>query len=271
VQLIAAIAPGSASNTEVSWISSDPAAATVSTTGLVTAVAVGTTTITVTTVDGGFSAQCVVTVTATPTWGISIDAPADHVFTQVQADYTYVTPLEVTVSNTGNQSTGNLTVTLSGSNSDAFVLTGYSITSFAPTDNAKFTVAPKLGLTPNTYTAIVTVSGGDNITDQVFNVSFTVVPVPSGINLVVRFNLNFEGLPARIDFSRSDTAPTTINLQDYTQLTTAEWIVNGRVRGTGPSFTLNGAHLNDGVNRLSIHVIHNGHEYSTVVYVRVRD
>ncbi len=57
-QLTATVYP-SASYT---WTSSNPAVATVSSTGLVTAVAKGTTTITVTTEDGGYTASCTVRV-----------------------------------------------------------------------------------------------------------------------------------------------------------------------------------------------------------------
>ena len=59
--LTATVLPSNASNKEVRWSSSDPSVATVSN-GLVTAVGEGTATITATTVDGGFSAQCNVTV-----------------------------------------------------------------------------------------------------------------------------------------------------------------------------------------------------------------
>ncbi|WP_056928778.1 leucine-rich repeat protein [Candidatus Symbiothrix dinenymphae] len=61
VQLIATVAPGIA-NTNVTWSNRNTAVATVSNSGLVTAVAVGTDTITVTTADGVFTATCVVTV-----------------------------------------------------------------------------------------------------------------------------------------------------------------------------------------------------------------
>ncbi len=61
-QLTASILPSSASNKNVTWSSSNTAAATVSSTGLVTAVANGTATITVTTADGGFTATSAVTV-----------------------------------------------------------------------------------------------------------------------------------------------------------------------------------------------------------------
>jgi len=56
-------APTTASNTDVNYSSSDPAKATVSATGLVTALASGTTVITATSKDGGFTSSATVTVT----------------------------------------------------------------------------------------------------------------------------------------------------------------------------------------------------------------
>jgi uncharacterized protein YjdB len=64
VDLVATVAPAGATNTNVTWSSSDNAVATVSESGVVTAVAVGVATITVTTVEGGFTANAVVTVSA---------------------------------------------------------------------------------------------------------------------------------------------------------------------------------------------------------------
>lgn len=62
-QLTATIIPANATKKAVTWSSSNPAVATVSATGRVTAVAPGTANITVITVDGGFSASAAVTVT----------------------------------------------------------------------------------------------------------------------------------------------------------------------------------------------------------------
>ena len=62
LQLTATVAPSEASNKNVTWTSSTPSVATVSQTGLVTAVSAGSTTITVTTEDGGKTASCSVTV-----------------------------------------------------------------------------------------------------------------------------------------------------------------------------------------------------------------
>ena len=60
--LTATVSPADAANKEVTFVSENPAVATVDGTGKVTAVKAGTTTITVNTVDGGFTADCVVTV-----------------------------------------------------------------------------------------------------------------------------------------------------------------------------------------------------------------
>lgn len=62
--LTATITPADATNKEVTWTSSNEAVATVDATGKVTAIAVGTATITVTTVDGSKTATCALTVTA---------------------------------------------------------------------------------------------------------------------------------------------------------------------------------------------------------------
>ena len=61
--LTATVAPANAANKSVTWSSSDTTVATVAD-GVVTAVAAGTATITVTTADGGKTATCTVTVTA---------------------------------------------------------------------------------------------------------------------------------------------------------------------------------------------------------------
>ncbi|MCX7787544.1 MAG: Ig-like domain-containing protein, partial [Spirochaetes bacterium] len=65
-QLVATVTPPDATNKKVSWNSSHPTIAPVSSSGLVTGVTEGTATITVTTEDGGFQATCLVTVTSSP-------------------------------------------------------------------------------------------------------------------------------------------------------------------------------------------------------------
>ncbi len=65
-QLTGTILPADAANKAVSWESDAPDVATVSSTGRVTGVSAGQTTIRVTTADGGKTAECVVTVTLPP-------------------------------------------------------------------------------------------------------------------------------------------------------------------------------------------------------------
>jgi uncharacterized protein YjdB len=76
--LTAAVQPPNATNKNVIWISSAPGVAAVDDSGRVTAVSAGTATITVTTVDGGKTAQATVTVTApeTAVTGVSLNKNA---------------------------------------------------------------------------------------------------------------------------------------------------------------------------------------------------
>lgn len=62
-QLTATIVPSTATNKTVTWSSTNVTVATISATGLVKGVSVGSSVITVKTVDGKFSSQCLVTVT----------------------------------------------------------------------------------------------------------------------------------------------------------------------------------------------------------------
>lgn len=64
-QLSANVAPSDASDTTVSWSTSNSSVATVDPGGLVTAVSAGTATISITTNDGGFTANCKVGVIST--------------------------------------------------------------------------------------------------------------------------------------------------------------------------------------------------------------
>lgn len=64
ITLVATVNPNNATNKNVTWTSSSTSVATVSSSGVVTGVAAGQTTITVRTADGNKTATCVVTVTA---------------------------------------------------------------------------------------------------------------------------------------------------------------------------------------------------------------
>lgn len=74
--LTATVAPSDASDTSVTWVSSAPDVVSVDN-GVLTAVSDGTATITVTTVDGGFTAECTVTVTSSASSVLVGDANGD--------------------------------------------------------------------------------------------------------------------------------------------------------------------------------------------------
>lgn len=88
MQLEAVITPDNATNQAVNWSSSNQAAASVSNSGLVTAVATGDTVITVTTADGAKTAQLNVHVTAASSGGLPITInPADNTSTYINGGW----------------------------------------------------------------------------------------------------------------------------------------------------------------------------------------
>lgn len=79
--LVATVAPATASNPAFSWSSSNPAVATVAD-GVVKAVSKGSSTVTVTTEDGGFTATCLVSVDNIHVTGISV-SPSDDAMVKI--------------------------------------------------------------------------------------------------------------------------------------------------------------------------------------------
>jgi len=122
VQLIATILPTNAANQSVSWNSNNTAVTTVNSNGLVTAIALGSATITVTTEDGGHTATSIITVSNpigcndnTPNWGASLGTVSFHTtnewtivgngITQIWSDAVTATNCQKTTFQAG--STGN--------------------------------------------------------------------------------------------------------------------------------------------------------------------
>ncbi len=97
--LTATIIPSGATNKNVSWSSSNTSVATVSD-GIVTALAVGSTTITVTTEDGEFTATCAVTVSESATGTVSylltdtLEAGKDYVIANGNSGSVYLVSTE---------------------------------------------------------------------------------------------------------------------------------------------------------------------------------
>jgi formylglycine-generating enzyme required for sulfatase activity/methionine-rich copper-binding protein CopC len=139
--------------------------------------AAGTYTATVTVSgDNGITANFTVSFTVNAAvYSISLNPSGPLTFTIAHDGYAAPETKTITVSNTGNQETGELTVTLS--DASFFELSKTSINTIAVNGNDTFTVVPNMGLAAGTYTATVTVSGANGIIAN-FEVSFTVVPAP---------------------------------------------------------------------------------------------
>jgi len=120
----------------------------------------------------------------TPVYEITLNQTGTHTFPAATFGYTAQTPLSVSIENIGNQPTGTLTIALSGTNASSFALSRTSVPSIDVAGTNNFTVVPNTGLSVGTYTATVTVTGGNGISEN-FNVSFTVTPAPPTSIVVV--------------------------------------------------------------------------------------
>ncbi|MCL2720318.1 MAG: InlB B-repeat-containing protein [Treponema sp.] len=107
--------------------------------------------------------------------GITLSHANPHVFDTLEYGYALPPPLSLTVTNSGTMPTGDLTVTLTG-NVSAFNVTSTLIPNLVNQgDEYSFPFNINQNLTAGTYTAIITISNGSNITAYL-NLSFTVVP-----------------------------------------------------------------------------------------------
>jgi len=124
---------------------------------------------------GSISATTAQLVAPVPNYGISLSETGSYIFPDAVQGYKAQMPLSVTITNTGNQATVSLTVALLGEDENAFTLSTESLNNINPGSSVPnaFTVIPNNDLDAGTYTATVTVSGGNNISEQ-FNISFSV-------------------------------------------------------------------------------------------------
>ncbi|MDR1583482.1 MAG: MBG domain-containing protein [Prevotellaceae bacterium] len=116
-----------------------------------------------------------VTTGATPSYGISLNPPGNHIFDPVAYGYSSSELIEynITVCNVGDQPTDVLDIILSGENSSSFVLSKSTISNLNYTSSEGFYVKPGPELLPGSYIATVTVRGNNDISAS-FDVSFTV-------------------------------------------------------------------------------------------------
>jgi len=140
-----------------------------------------------------------ITGTTAPTFAIMLDQTGTYTFSETAENYAAITPLTVTVTNTGNQETGALTVTRSGGASSNFTVSTSALSSISVDDGtgtgnntSTFTVQSNTGLTAGVYTETITVAGNNGIT-AAFDVSFTVTTAGYGISLSETGTYTFAG------------------------------------------------------------------------------
>lgn len=135
-QLTATVLPANANNKAVTWSSSNTSVATVSSNGLITAVGVGSCTITVTTQDGGKTATCAVTVNPIPVTGVSLNTSGQT----ISIGDTYQLVATVTPSNATNKA-----VTWSSSNTSVARVSSNGLVTAVGAGSAVITVTTQDG------------------------------------------------------------------------------------------------------------------------------
>ena len=160
------------------------------------------------------------TFAVTPVYEIELStAPT---FTPVNYGYSSVSTQTITVTNTGNQATGTLDVGLSGANSGSFTLSTDSISSITAPGTDTFTIKPNDSLNAGTYTATVTVSGDNGISES-FSVSFTV----NKIAPVLDTHYESDTATAGGTYNNSAKSVSVSLLSTYTGLGTATILYDG--------------------------------------------
>ena len=222
-QLTPTITPSGATNKVYYYSSATPSVATVSSTGLITAVAAGTATITVTSADGNFVANCSVTVSGTPnvvTTGITVSPTTASLLTGATQQLTpSILPANATntavtyaSSNTGIatvNSSGLITAVAVGSATITATNSGGQTATCVLTITAPIVAATGVTLAPTT--AALSVGGTQQLTPTVAPANATTKTVTYGSNNSGVATVNSSGLITAV---AAGTATITVTTTD---------------------------------------------------------
>ncbi len=149
-QLNATIAPANATNQNVTWTSSNTAVATVNASGLVTAVATGTATITVKTVDGNKTATSAITVSTIPVASVAVSPTSASLYAgNTQQLTATVSPTNATNKNVTWSSSNTAVATVNSSGLVTAVAAG-TATITSTTQDGNKTATATITVNPNT-------------------------------------------------------------------------------------------------------------------------
>jgi uncharacterized repeat protein (TIGR02543 family) len=147
-----------------------------------------------------------------PAVDITIGPGSSYTFSRLPSGYTQRFPRTITLSNSGNQPTGNLTVKLTGTNSSSFefdsatntVINGLASGGLSVGQSVSLAVMPKAGLAAGTYSATVNITGGNGIGAS-YAISVTVSSQPAGPAYI--------GITSDVHYGRNEeSSNTTPNL-----------------------------------------------------------
>jgi uncharacterized protein YjdB len=269
VQLTAAVSPEDAANKALTWSSSDPSKATVSGSGVVTGVAVGSATITATSADGP-SGTATVTVKPVPVESVTLtgtnvtqDAQGKHVYLAKNA----TTQLDVTV-NPANAT--DTSVTWTSSDPSKATVSANGLVSPVANGTAIITVKSNFDST-KTDSCIVTVSDPVHLTSISLNESTLNLNKGGTGNLTVTYTPADTTDLRAITWTSSDTSVATVHdgvvtaVGGGTATITATSAVNNTITATC-TVTVNVPLVSISLNRSTLNLNRGANETLTVTY-----
>jgi len=201
ITLTPTITPSNATNQNVEWKSSDTAVATVSSAGVVTGIKAGSAKITVTTKDGGKTAECTVTVSASTVavTGVSLNKSS----TTIAVGKTETLTAAITPSNATNKN-----VTWSSNKSAVATVSSAGVVTGVSAGSATITVTTEDG--KKTATCAVTVSASTIAVTGVSLSKTAAVAVGKTITLTPTITPS-NATNQNVEWKSSDTAVATVS------------------------------------------------------------